>query len=145
MEIKLFKVLVLYILLLGHFNISAQVLRWRITKYTKALTLTPISQKDFINKNKRFIDPRENVDSIALIVYDSWKCSLDKKEKISEVKIDKITKITSRKKLVEIARIVEYDDGKKYILKTGTTWIKLGMKWYRTSTPPDVIEYEIIN
>lgn len=139
--IKLFKVLVLYILLLGHYNINAQVLKWRITKYTKLLTLTtPLSQTDFINKYKKYIDPKENVDSISLVVYYNWKCSVDKKEKISEVKIDKITKVTARKKLVEISRIVEYDNGAKYILKTRTTWIKIGMKWYKTPASPEVIE-----
>jgi hypothetical protein len=140
MTVTLLRLLLLNFILLGHFNGKAQLLNRRVIKYSKALTLRPISQEEFINKCKKFIDPHVNTDSVAQVIYYGWKCSLDNHEIHSEFKIDRIIKLTSKERQVEISRIVEYENGEIYFLKTKSRWIRFGTKWYRTSAAPELLE-----
>jgi hypothetical protein len=140
MTVKLFRILLLNFIVFGHFNGNAQLLNRRVIKYSKALNLRPISQEEFISKSKKFIDPHVNIDSVAQVVYNGWKCSLDNHEIHSDFKIERIIKLTSKKRQVVISRIVEYENGEIYSLKTKSTWIRFGTKWYRTSSAPELIE-----
>jgi len=135
MKFKVATTSLLFLLLRGFAPAFAENLKRAGMNYTEVLNQTVLSESDYVAHINFFIDPRLNSDSFCVSLYKEWKCNSLQKNYTVKIEVEKIDKVSKRRKIVDVSHVILCGNGEKYCIVHRTTWVKIRKKWYRTLEP----------
>lgn len=139
---KTLQTLLLALFFIACFVLSAkaQSLKETSANFTSLMAQTNLTQQEFSEKLKQFIDPESNVDSICNTYYTHWKQCVAEDFYPIKTTIEEVEKVNNKTATVYISNIWHCDTGDQYYFLSQTEWVKKDNKWYRSTKESTILQ-----